>query len=181
MNQKLSLAPESFRSADLGSRLAQLAAGGADAIKARLQEIEGEWSAGRVAKAVLSVTILIGVLLATTLNAWWTILPVVAGLLLCQYFFMKTSVLVLVTRYIGFRTRAEIEHEKFALRTIRGDFRNLPTLLDIEDTDDITRLEGEGGIVRDDDERKLDSRDAVKEILHAAKKEETAVHPVPTP
>jgi hypothetical protein len=166
------------RAEDLQSRLTNLAEGGAGAINGRIQEIDREWSAGRVGKSVLAVIILIGTVLATTVNAWWLILPVVAGLFMLQYLFSHTSLLVEAMEGVGFRTRAEIEQEKFALRTLRGDFRNLPTLFDIEDKDDITRLEGEGGIViDDDDERKVDSKDAVKEVIQAVKQEEPAAQP----
>ena len=46
------------------ARLARLAAAGPAAVEARLQELDAEWSAGRVAKAVLSIAILLGTILA---------------------------------------------------------------------------------------------------------------------
>jgi hypothetical protein len=32
-----------------------------------------------------------------------------------------------VFRRLGFRTQSEIDSERYALKTLRGDFRNLPT------------------------------------------------------
>ena len=32
-----------------------------------------------------------------------------------------------VFRRLGFRTQSEIDYERYALRLLRGDFRNLPT------------------------------------------------------
>jgi hypothetical protein len=154
---------------DMECRLAQVASGGAAAIDARLEAIESEWSAGRVAKAFLALAILAGTILTASVNEWWIVLPVVAGLFLLQYLFTHDSILVRMVRGLGFRTRSVIEQEKFALRTLRGDFRTLPTILDIEDTDDISRLEGEGGLVIEDEVRKVDSKEAVKEVLEASK------------
>ena len=171
MSLQLSLKSASCRTDDLECRLAKLASSGTEAIEARLAELDGEWSAGRVAKAFLSVCILAGTILTTTLGWWWILMPVIAGLFLFQYLFAHTSMLVQAVQGLGFRTRPEIEQEKFALRTLRGDFRALPTLFDIEDADDISRLEGEGGLVVEEQDRKVDSKEAVKEVLHAAQRE----------
>ena len=70
---------------------------------------------------------------------------------------------------MGFRSGTDIDQEKFALRVLRGDFKHLPTLHEIESKDDISRLEGEGGITIDPDESKRDTKDVVKEVLNAAK------------
>jgi len=152
---------------DLESRLARLAANGPAAIDARLAELDYEWSAGRIAKGILSVAVLLGVVLSFTVSIWWAILTLAAGLFLFQYLFTYHSLLVGMVKSLGYRSRSEIEHEKFALRTLRGDFRMLPTLHDIEDMDDITRLEGEGGIVLEIEDRKVDARDAAKEVIQA--------------
>jgi len=171
MSQQLSLnarttAP-ACRTHDLECRLAKLADGGPAAINDRLEQLDAEWSAGRVAKAALAVTILLGTILTLTAGWWWVILTAAAGLLLLQFMFTQHVWLTRVFQEAGFRTRAEIEHEKFALRTLRGDFRNLPTVHDIEEKDDISRLEGEGGIVVEPDAHKVGSMEAAKEVIHA--------------
>lgn len=155
------------RAQDLEERLTKIASAGPSAIDARIAELDDEWSAGRVAKSILALTILLGTVLTLTVSWWWAILPAVAGLLLVQYLFTHTSLLVSGLQQFGYRTKADIEHEKFALRTLRGDFRALPTLHDIEDQDDITRLEGEGGIVMEVEDRKVAPKDAVKEVIQA--------------
>lgn len=176
MNVQLTLKPMENRAQELESRLTGLASGGPEAIATRLDELEREWSAGRVAKSFLAVCILLGTILTTTVNWWWIVLPVVSGLFLLQYLFTHTSLLVNAVNGLGFRTRAEIEREKFALRTLRGDFRTLPTILEIEDAADISRLEDEGGIVIESEERKVDSREAVKEVLDAAMTDQSGGH-----
>jgi hypothetical protein len=158
---------ECARLASLEQRLACLADAGPAAITDRLAQLDRQWSAGRMAKATLGVTILVGLALAALLSTWWLILPGVACLFLLQYLFSRTSWLTGVFKEAGYRTGAEIEQEKFALKTLRGDFKHVPTVHDIEAADDITRLEGEGGIVIEPDESKVDPKVAVKEAIQA--------------
>ena len=155
------------RKRDLEGRLAKVADGGPAAINDRLQQLEWEWTAGRTTKATLGVVILVGLGLTAWLHPWWLALPAAAALFLLQYVYSNTSWLGRVFQEMGFRTGAEVEHEKFALRTIRGDFRHLPTVHDIEEKDDIGRLEGEGGIVVEEYAHKVDSTTAAKEVVAA--------------
>lgn len=158
--------PTEYRKRDLESRLAKIADSGPAAIDDRLRQLDWEWTAGRMTKAVTGGLIVLGfALVALTGNPWWMILPAAAALFLLQYSFSRTSWLAKVFGEMGFRTGGEVEHEKFALRTIRGDFRHLPTVHDIEEKDDITRLEGEGGIVVEDYAHKVDSTTAAKEVV----------------
>jgi hypothetical protein len=152
----------------LEKRLACLADAGPQAITDRLNLIENEWSAGRMTKATIGVMIVTGLALGLV-NSWWLSLPAVGGLLLLQYLFSRTSWLGAAFRAIGFRSRAEIDQEKFALKALRGDFRHLPTVHELENKEDIARLEGEGGIALDPEEAKPDTREVVKEVIQAAK------------
>ena len=152
----------------LEQRLACLADAGPEAINERLTELDREWTCGRLTKASTAVLILVGTVLAVATGMWWwMILTVAGGLLLLQHSFSRTSWMSRMFRESGYRSSGEVEQEKFALRTLRGDFRHLPTLHDIEDKDDISRLEGEGGIVYEQAAHKIDSRDAVKEVVQA--------------
>jgi hypothetical protein len=152
----------------LEQRLACLADAGPQAIEDRLAELDQEWTAGRVTKAAMGVVIVFGLALAA-LNPWWLILPAAGGLLLLSYLFGRTSWPGIIFHKMGFRTGFEVDQEKMALKVLRGDFRHLPTLHDIENREDISRLEGEGGIAVDPDESKVDPRDAAKVALDAAK------------
>lgn len=152
----------------LEQRLACLADAGPEAIEGRLAELDREWTAGRATKAVIGVLIVVGFGLTALFNPWWLILPAVGGVFLLQYLFSRTSWLGLMFREMGFRTGFEVDQEKIALKALRGDFRNLPTVLDIEKREDISRLEGEGGIAVDPDESKVDPLDAAKVALQAA-------------
>src|SRR5438874_2714714 len=157
--------PPCTRVETLEQRLACLADAGPAAINERLEEIESEWSAGRVTKAMIGVAMVVGFALAALLSPWWLLLPAAGGVFLLQYLFGRTSWLGRTFQEMGFRSGSEIEQEKLALKTLRGDFRHLPTLHDIEAHDDISRLEGEGGIVVEPEAHKVDAREAVKEVI----------------
>ena len=171
MTHHLTAKVKKCRADDLECRLAQLADAGPAAINDRLAQLETEWSAGRAAKVTLSFVILVGIALTAAFGSWWAILPIAGGLFLFQYAFTRTSWMGNMFREMGFRAGAQIEEEKFALKTLRGDFRHLPTVHDLEAKEDISRFEGEGGPAIDDDMLpvKVDPKDAVKEVLSATR------------
>ncbi len=146
----------------LEQRLACIADAGPQAIEDRLAELESEWSAGRVTKVVIGILLVAGLALTALLNPWWLIMPAIGGVFLLQYLFSRTSWLGKVFQEMGFRTSSEIDQEKMALKVLRGDFRSLPTVLDIEKRDDISRLEGEGGIIVEPEVSQVDPVEAAK-------------------
>lgn len=153
---------------ELPTRLAEIAANGPAAIDHRLEELDCEWTTGRLVKASSGVLLLTGLALAAFVNPWWLILPAIAGVVLIQYVFFCRSWLTDVFSAAGFRSGAEIENERIALRILRGDFRQLPTVFEVEDREAVTRMEGEGGIAVDADDDKLDPREAANRILQHA-------------
>ncbi|MBA4065390.1 MAG: hypothetical protein C0501_17090 [Isosphaera sp.] len=157
------------RTGTLEQRVACLADAGPEAIEQRLAELDREWTAGRATKAVIGVLIVVGFGLTALLDPWWLVLPAVGGVFLLQYLFSRSSWLGRAFHEMGFRTGWEVDQEKMALKVLRGDFRNLPTVLDIESREDISRLEGEGGIAVDPDDTKVAPLDAAKSALDAAK------------
>lgn len=158
-----------LRHATLEQRVACIADAGPAAIDARLHELDNEWTAGRMTKAVCGLLIVAGLALTAALHPWWLVLPAVGGVFLLQYLFTRSSWLGKVFQEAGYRSGFEVDQEKMALKVIRGDFRHLPTLFDIESKDDISRLEGEGGIVVEPDESKVEPLVAAKVALEAAK------------
>ena len=169
MNLRISAGRSCNSQTKLEARLACLADAGPQAISDRLDQLEREWSAGRMTKATIGVLIVAGLALTALSNPWWLLLPAVGAFFLLQYLFSRTSWLGATFQEMGFRSGAEIDQEKFALRALRGDFKTLPTVHEIESKDDISRLEGEGGIAVDPEESKRDVKDVVKEVLQAAK------------
>jgi len=156
-------------SGGLEQRLACIADAGPQAIADRLAELEREWTAGRVTKAVIGVMIVVGLALTALLGPWWLILTAVAGFFLLQYLFDRTSWLGILFHQMGFRHGGEVDQEKMALKVLRGDFQHLPTVLDIESREDISRLEGEGGITVEPEESKVDPAAAARVAVEAAK------------
>jgi hypothetical protein len=57
----------------------------------------------------------------------WFIFPAVVAGFLLQHAVQGWCPPMPVFRRLGFRTQSEIDSERYALKTLRGDFRNLPT------------------------------------------------------
>ena len=155
------------RAADMESRLAQLAEAGPDAITDRLAELDREWGTGRLTKITAGAVVLLGLVLVVYGGPWLAVVPAAGALVLLQYVFTNRSVLGGAFSAMGFRSGCLIEREKTALKVLRGDFRAIPTVHDIEDKDAIARLEGEGGIVVEPDAAKVDPKAAVKVVVEA--------------
>jgi len=152
----------------LREHVARLADAGPAAIDERLETIAQEWSVGRTAKVAA------GVLALGAAAAEWTgrrrlgmFFALAAGSALCPYLLSRRTIVGDMLCRLGIREGSEIERERIALRMLRGDFRNMPTLHDVESHDDISRLEGEGGIAFLPDERKIDSHEAALEVVRA--------------
>jgi hypothetical protein len=152
----------------LQQRLACLADAGLEAIEHRLAELDREWTAGRATQTVIAVLIVAGFGLTALVSPWWLALAAFAGVFLIQYLVTGSSWLAALFHSLGFRTRFEVDQERMALKVLRGDFRTLPTVQDIESREDISRLEGEGGIAVDPDDSKVEPLDAAKVALEAA-------------
>jgi len=150
----------------LCDRLVKIVDEGPLAVDRRLEELDREWSSGRLVKASVGVCLIIGLVLSLTLSPWWTILPALSGVVLLQYLFCKRSWLADVYKACGMRSGAQIEDERIALRVLRGDFKHLPTLAQIEDRDAVSRMEGEGGPAIETDEEKYDMLEAALVVVH---------------
>ena len=143
---------------------------GHDAIETRLRHLDGEWSCGRMVKATAGVLILGGLGLSYFASIWFAVVPVLGGLMLAQNLYSCKSWLGNLFSGMGFRTSCEIDHERMALKAIRGDFRHLPTIHDIEDRDAISRFEDEGGPAYEPELPRVAPREAAREVLAATKR-----------
>lgn len=139
------------------------------AIEKRIAELEREWTAGRLVKASTGVSILLGLVLAAYVSPWFLILPALSALVLLQYLFFARSWFAEIFISFGYRSGAQIEDERIAMRILRGDFKKLPTLAHIEDREALSRLEGEGGPAIEHDCDKFDVREAAEVILQSTK------------
>lgn len=88
----------------------------------RIEELNKEWDIGRIVETRASAVSLIGIILGLKRSKMWLILPTIASTFLLQYAVQGWCPPVSMLRRFGFRTRQEIDLEKYALRALRGDF-----------------------------------------------------------
>lgn len=91
----------------------------------RLDELDHEWDIERALEANAASFSLGGLALGILSNRRWLALPVfVAGFLL-QHAVQGWCPPLPVLRRLGFRTQREIDQERYALKALRGDFRQV--------------------------------------------------------
>jgi len=154
----------------LACRLKSVIDAGPEAISKRLEQLDGEWSIGRVVKAAMGVTVLAGVALGILVHPYWFALAAAPGLFMLQYMFTQRSILGDMLHSFGVRHGSEIDSERVALRALRGDFQKLPTMVHVEDRDALSRMEGEGGIALEPEPQKVDAHQAARELADAVHK-----------
>jgi hypothetical protein len=91
----------------------------------RLVELDREWSVERVMELGFSGVVLGGIGLSRLSNRRWIVFPCLAAGFMMQQIFAGWCPPFLVLRRLGFRTAAEINRERMALKIIRGDFAHL--------------------------------------------------------
>ncbi|HRO15521.1 MAG TPA: hypothetical protein PLL33_10845 [Paracoccus sp. (in: a-proteobacteria)] len=105
------------------SRLVHLAAH-PGRIGARLKELDREWDIERALETNASALAFAGVALGAAVDRRWLVLPALVTGFLFQHATQGWCPPLPVLRRLGFRTQAEIEAERHALKALRGDFRN---------------------------------------------------------
>lgn len=150
--------------------VATVAHAGPEAIERRLAELDREWTVGRLVKVLSGLCIFVGLGLGLLVDRAWFALPVIVGLLLLQYLITPRSLLTALFRAAGFRTGRDIEHERIALKALRGDFRHLPTIYDAQDRDALARMADEGGPGDGPEPAPVDSRAVAHQVLDTLKR-----------
>lgn len=107
--------------------IARCAAEGPAAINQRLVELDHEWDIERTLEANAATIGLVGLTLGATVDRRWFLLPAAVATFLLQHALQGWCPPLPVFRRLGIRTRSEIDIERYALKALRGDFRNLPT------------------------------------------------------
>jgi hypothetical protein len=108
------------------ANVARYAAAGPEAIDRRLAELDGEWDVERSLEANAATAVLVGVALGAAVDRRFFLLPAVVAGFLLQHAVQGWCPPLPIFRRLGFRTATEIDHERYALKALRGDFRNLP-------------------------------------------------------
>lgn len=98
---------------------------GPEAIDRRLAQLDQEWDIERTLETNASIALLLGVTLGTFVDKRFFALPAVVGGFLLQHAIQGWCPPLPVFRRLGFRTQAEIEQERYALKAMRGDFGDL--------------------------------------------------------
>lgn len=105
----------------------RLAANNPKLIDQRLQMLNEEWDMERALELNASTLAFTGVLLGAFVNRKWLLLPAVVTLFLAQHAVQGWCPPLPILRRLGFRTRQEIDREKYGLKTLRGDFKKSST------------------------------------------------------
>jgi hypothetical protein len=88
----------------------------------RIEELEREWDIERVLEMNTSAIAFSGLLLGMVHNRKWLVLPTIVLPFLFQQSAQGWCPPLPILRRFGFRTRQEIDREKYALKYLRGDF-----------------------------------------------------------
>lgn len=100
-------------------------------IDRRLDELDHEWSLERRLEASAGVLSLIGLTFGVFRSRWY-LLPAAAAVFLVQHAAQGWAPPVSLMRRMGVRTAREIDHERYALKALRGDFDNVRLGADLD-------------------------------------------------
>lgn len=112
---------------DLESSVRFYATQSAEEITRRIEELEVEWDVERVLETNASTLALTGAFFGLVFSRKWLLVPCIVSAFLFQHAVQGWCPPVNLIRRMGFRTRNEIDREKFALKALRGDFKRLPS------------------------------------------------------
>ncbi|HYV34847.1 MAG TPA: DUF2892 domain-containing protein [Gemmataceae bacterium] len=98
---------------------------GREGIEKRLAELDAEWDIERTLEANAASAVLVSVLLGVTVHRTFFVLPAIIGGFLLQHAIQGWCPPIPVFRRLGFRTEAEIDRERYALKALRGDFKRI--------------------------------------------------------
>ena len=96
----------------------------------KIEELDREWDIERVLETNASVIGLTGLVLGLAVNKKWLAVPGIVLPFLFQHAVQGWCPPVPIFRRLGYRTRKEIDKEKFALKYLRGDFEKVQELRD---------------------------------------------------
>ena len=94
------------------------------AITNRIEELDREWDIERTLELNASSIALTGLMLGVTKNRKWLIIPGIVLPFLFQHAVQGWCPPLPLLRRLGFRSREEIDREKYALKALRGDFED---------------------------------------------------------
>jgi hypothetical protein len=108
------------------ANVAHCAAQGINAIDQRLDELDREWDIERCLETMAPTISLLGLGLGIAVDKKFLLFPIVVQAFFLQHALQGWCPPIPVLRRLGVRTPAEIEHERNALKALRGDYRQVP-------------------------------------------------------
>src|SRR5438876_803506 len=103
------------------ANVARVAALGPAAIDERLRALDQEWDIERCLETMAPSFSLLGLGLAFAFSKKWLILPLIVQAFFLQHALQGWCPPIPILRRMGVRTFAEIDHERNALKALRGD------------------------------------------------------------
>ncbi len=97
----------------------------AEQIELRLAELNREWDVERLIEAESAMMILLGLLIGANFGRKWLVLPLFSTAMLIVHNTEGFYPLLPLFRRMGFRSADEIAVERYALKALRGDFRQI--------------------------------------------------------
>jgi hypothetical protein len=94
-------------------------------ISARIKKLEKEWDIERVLEVNASAIALSGIIMGALVSKKWFLLPAVVSGFLLQHGLQGWCPPLPLFRTLGIRTRKEIDEELYAMKALRGDFKNI--------------------------------------------------------
>src|SRR5690606_5848893 len=94
-------------------------------IDRRLAELDKEWDVERTLQTNFAALSLAGIGLASKVSKRWSILALAVPAFMIQHALQGWCPPLAVLRRLGIRTAKEINDERFALKSLRGDFDKL--------------------------------------------------------
>ena len=94
-------------------------------IDRRICELEEEWDIERAIEMNASVLAFLGTALGFLMHPFWLALPALVTAFLFQHSLQGWCPPVPILRRMGFRTSYEIEEERQALKSVRGDYSSV--------------------------------------------------------
>lgn len=96
-------------------------------IGSRLAELEEELDLDTAMMTAAAGATIVGTAMSIVSGSRWLLLPLAAAGLALQHAGNGWGPLATLLYRLGFRTNGEIDAERYALKALRGDFRELPT------------------------------------------------------
>lgn len=96
-----------------------------EGIAERIEVLNKEWDIDRSLQLNSALTAITGLCLGLLVNKKWFALSFITSAFLAQHSIQGWCPPLPLFRKLGFRTRKEIDKEKYALKALRGDFKRI--------------------------------------------------------